>query len=196
MSLNDILLYVKDSDNKIIILVIIMLLLQLIEISPIQLSPWSAIRRGISKLLIYDIQQEIQQLAIEIKTLNYKLDTHITESIEADLRARRSTILRAAADIAAGKDLNEEHLNYLVSECDAYRQYCKNNNIQNGVAKVNMAIIYKAYKKKMEKDFIEGGLEQDESNRIGHNRTKWTNRFGHITRLYSIFKKDVLSIKK
>jgi hypothetical protein len=164
MSLNDILLYVKDGDNKFIILVIIMLLLQLIEISPIQLSPWSAIRKGLNRLLIYDIQQEIQQLAMEIKTLNYKLDTHITESIEADLRARRSTILRAAADITAGKDLNEEHLNYLVSECDAYRQYCKNNNIQNGVAKVNMEIIYKAYKKKMEKDFIKGGLEQDENN--------------------------------
>lgn len=164
MSINDILLYIKDGDNKFIILVIIMLLLQLIEISPIQLSPWSAIRRWLAKLLIYDIQQEIQQLAIEVKTLNHKLDTHITESIEADLRARRSTILRAAADITAGENLNEEHLSYLVSECDAYRQYCKNNNIQNGVAKVNMEIIYKAYKKEIEKDFKKGGLKQNESN--------------------------------
>jgi len=126
--------------------VILFIILQLIEIAPIKLSPWSAIRTSVSNFLTAGIKVELNNLSTEIKSLDNKLNKHIEESIEKDIRDRRSLILRSAAAISNGQYYNDEHLEFLVSECDAYKQYCRDYNIHNGVASANMEIIYQAYK--------------------------------------------------
>lgn len=146
MSLFDIWIQFYEKHSVMSIGVALIIILQLIEISPIKISPWASIKKWISSWFTYDLQQQLKQTNIEIKKIDQKLDSHIKETIVTETRTRRSLILRCAAAISNGEEYNEEHLAFLVSECDAYKQYCHIHGIENGVADVNMNIIYKAYK--------------------------------------------------
>lgn len=126
--------------------VIIFLLLQLIEITPIKVSPWKALKHSVSDFFISGIKVDIKNLSNEIKKMDDKLEEHISESKQKNIRDRRSLILRSAAAISNGQQYNEEHLRFLVNECDAYKAYCTKHNIHNGVAKANIEIIYKTYR--------------------------------------------------
>ncbi len=131
--------------------IILFIVFHLIEIAPITISPWTFLRNFLNNWLNNDIKNSITALNDDIKKLNFKLDNHINESIKSDIRQRRSLILRSAAAIIDGWEYNEEHLEFLIRECDAYKQYCILHKINNGVTDTNMNVIYKEYKRVLEK---------------------------------------------
>lgn len=119
-------------------LVIIFIVSSLVEISPIKINPISAITNKIVKNLTKDLVEKID-------AINIKLDAHIKESEERDVRQRREFILDFANSCMNDRKHSKEEFDFVISECDKYEMYCKQNSIKNGVAEEAISAIHRIY---------------------------------------------------
>jgi len=134
------------------ILLTILLVGTVVQIAPIKLNPWGAIFKWLGRQLNREVIDKID-------TLETQLDDHIRESGEAELRARRVSILDFSSSIIQGVNYHKEKFDFMIAECDSYEKYCQDNNIKNGVAEASIAEIRRVYKEKLHNNSFlsEGG---------------------------------------
>ena len=82
-------------------------------------------------------------------TIEEKLDKHILESVEKDVRDRRVAILDFANACMNKRNHTKEEFDYILHECDLYVQYCEENEIPNSVADESISEIKRIYKEKL-----------------------------------------------
>lgn len=133
-------------------------ILTVIEITPLKLNPWGAIFAWIGKQLNKEVLEKIDRVET-------RLDTHIRESEKAELRVRRTTILDFSSSVIRGVNYHKEKFDFMISECDSYEAYCKENHIKNGVAEASIAEIRRIYQEHLRNgDFLDS--EDDFKNRM------------------------------
>jgi hypothetical protein len=113
----------------------LVVILSIIEITPVKVNPWSWIARTIGKALTADVLDELEE---------NKADT------------ARYRILRFDDEIRHGSKHSEEHFNQVLSDIDQYEKYCtKHKDYPNNKATSAIAKIKKTYEKcKDENSFI------------------------------------------
>jgi len=143
MSLKDLLALIeKDGAGWLLLIVVIM---SLIQITPIQVNPWSAIFGWLGKQFnkesdekreseIKELKQEIASIKKDVENVGIRLDDHIEESKEQNVSDRRNRIIDVAGRMKRGQVFEVEQVDFLMTECDKYEMYCRDNNISNGVA--------------------------------------------------------------
>lgn len=124
------------------ILCVILILTTLVQIAPIKINPWGAIFGWIGRQLNKEVIEKID-------TVEQRLDDHILESADAELRARRVDILDFSSSVLRGVNYHKEKFDFMMTECDNYETFCTENDIKNGVAEASIAEIRRVYREKL-----------------------------------------------
>lgn len=159
------------------IVVFVLVLMTVIQITPIKIDPWSKLLRLFGRAINADVTEKVDDLDKKINSridemdkanterdavfgqridvLEEKLDTHIQESDERDVRLRRESILDFASAVANGRNYTKEQYEQMLKECDDYEIYCEKKKIKNSVAMASIAIIQKSFEEHMlNNDFL------------------------------------------
>ena len=123
------------------ILLVFFAVMTLIQITPIKINPWSAIFKWLGKQLNTDVLVKMNALEKRIESVEKRQEDHVKESEKDELKARRMTILDFSSSILRGVNYHREKFNFMINECDTYEQYCKDNEVKNGVAQASIAEI-------------------------------------------------------
>lgn len=136
------------------IIITVMIAMTFVQISPIKINPWDALFGWLGGLLN-------KQVIEKIDVVEKRLDKHIQDSEEQELRQRRTTILDFSSSVIRGVNHHREKFDFMISECDSYEKYCKDNNIKNGVAEASIAEIRRIYQEHLRNgDFLTESIKE------------------------------------
>ena len=102
----------------------ILLLLSLIQISPVRLDPWDRIFAWVGGKLNGNLQKQVREIWINM---------------------HRQAILQFARECRAGQEHSEEEWSHILNVADEYEQYCQKNSVINGVVKQDTLYIRQLY---------------------------------------------------
>lgn len=143
------------------IIAIFLIATTLVQIAPIKINPWSALLRWIGNQLN-------KEVIAKIDDVDKRLNEHIRDSMEEDIRVRRASILDFGSSVIRGVNYHKEKFNAMINECDSYEKYCEDNHIINGVATASIAEIRRIYQEHLRNnDFLVEKGVLDESNKKG-----------------------------
>ena len=102
----------------------ILVLLSLIQISPVKLDPWDMIFNWLGNKLNGSLQKQVREIWINM---------------------HRQAILQFARECRAGQEHSEEEWSHVLNVADEYEQYCLKNSVVNGVVKQDTLYIRQLY---------------------------------------------------
>lgn len=128
---------------------LLIVLLALIQISPIKINPWSAIFRAIGR----SVNSEVTQKLLKI---DKKLNDHIIMDDKRNADGHRARILQFNNELLRNIDHTEEEFAGVIDDIDAYEKYCKEHpEYPNNKAACAIDNIKGNYKERMQKrDFL------------------------------------------
>ena len=109
----------------------IVVLLSLIQISPIKLNPWDKLLGWFGKKLNGGVESEIKNLRKQVRDL--WINNH------------RQSILTFARECRADIDHSAEEWSHILNICEEYETYTEKNDITNGVVRQNTRYIRELY---------------------------------------------------
>jgi hypothetical protein len=125
---------------------IVIIVLTLIQITPIKLNPWSWLGRKIGRLLNGEVLDKVDKLTTE-------LEDHKTKSAEREATQCRSRILRFGDEILHGVLHSHEHYLQILLDIDEYEEYCDAHpDYRNNVAVATIKHIKKKYQQHLNDD--------------------------------------------
>ncbi|MCQ2369215.1 MAG: hypothetical protein MJ007_01920 [Paludibacteraceae bacterium] len=121
---------------------VLVIILSLIEITPVKFSPLQWIGKRVNAETI-----------IRLDKVERKLDEHIAESY-------RNNILTVQDKLLKGERFTREEWEKALASCGAYKEYVKNNNLTNDVIDEAMKYIKHQYGLALDKaDFVDLGVK-------------------------------------
>ena len=102
----------------------ILVLLSLIQISPVKLDPWDRIFAWVGSKLNGNLQKQVREIWINM---------------------HRQAILQFARECRADQEHSEEEWSHVLNVADEYEQYCQKNSVINGVVKQDTLYIRQLY---------------------------------------------------
>ena len=133
----------------------LVVVLSLVEISPIKINPWSKLFRAIGKALNKDMLDKINGLKTELSDLKDdikkvddrvdKMDARIDENNAIQCRSR---ILRFGDEVSHGQNHSRDHFKQIFCDITTYNSYCHSHpEFQNDMTKITS--------KRIEDDYME-----------------------------------------
>ena len=135
---------------------ILIILLTLIEITPIKLNPWSKICRWIGKQTQHDLTLKIDTIQEDLKTVKSDLkDLQYADALK-EAQECRYRILRFADECYLGQLHSKEHFGQILSDISTYEKYCEDHpDFPNSVAILAIEQIKGRYNKHLKNhDFL------------------------------------------
>lgn len=124
---------------------VIVILLSLIEITPIKLSPLQWIGNRINK----PINDRLDKMDEDLTKVNKKLDEHIAESY-------RNSILQVQDRLIKGDKFTREEWKKAIKSCQAYDKYIEDNKLSNDLVEEAMSYIHRQYQRALDQsDFLD-----------------------------------------
>ena len=126
--------------------VAIVILLSLIQISPIKINPWTWIAKRIGRAVNGELIAKVDAMETQITKLEDKAD-------ERDATLCRTRFLRFGDEIMHGVPHSKEHYDQTLADIDTYETFCKSHpNYINNVAKVTIRHIKNKYEEHLQDD--------------------------------------------
>lgn len=134
----------------------LIVLLTLIQITPIKLNPWSWIAQKFGKAMNKEVIEKVDKLEEKIDDLEKKIDAEKESMDEYKARQSRIRILRFGDEMRNQQLHTKEHFDDILMDIDLYERYCeKHRDFRNGISVQTIRYIKKIYKKRLEKnDFL------------------------------------------
>lgn len=124
----------------------LLVVMTLIQITPIQLNPWSWLGRCIGRAINSEVIAKVDNLSKE-------LADHKAKSAEREATLSRTHILRFGDEILHGIPHSKEHYEQILIDIDAYEEYCNDHqDYKNNIAVATIKHIKKMYQKHLEED--------------------------------------------
>lgn len=124
----------------------LLILMTLIQITPIKFNPWSWLGRHIGRAINGEVM-------IKVDNLSKELADHKAKSAERDATQCRARILRFGDEILHGIPHSKEHYEQILIDIDSYELYCEDHqDYKNNVAVATIKHIKKMYQKHLEED--------------------------------------------
>lgn len=133
--------------------VIGVIILSLIEISPIKVNPWSWVGSLIGKLVgikkIFEmldaLEKKVDELTSDVDELDHKVE-------ENDVVSARVRILRFASEIQSGIYHNKDSWDQTMMDVAKYEKYVKTHpEFKNGITEPTIEYITEQYKERLER---------------------------------------------
>ena len=128
--------------------VCILVLMTLIQISPIKLNPWSYIGRSIGKALNGEVNIKLDSLEKSVTDTNKKIDNLNGKVDENSASICRTRILRFGDELIHEKARyhTKEHFDQIMEDIDTYEKYCQCHPFyKNNKAVSTIKLIEKTY---------------------------------------------------
>ena len=109
----------------------VLILMSLIQISPLKLNPWDSFFRWLGKKMNGGLEEQMEKLQKQLSDLW--------------INAHRQSILTFARECRADIDHDAEEWNHILSVADEYEMYCQKNIVSNGVVKADTEYIRNLY---------------------------------------------------
>lgn len=137
---------------------LLVILLTLIQITPVKWNPWDSILTWLGKKLNAGVKKEVDELKDSLKEVEKKLDNHITESKVKDLKDTRRDILDFCSSSMNGQRHTQEQYRFVIKKCDEYELYVETNKIKNGEITSAIKEIRRRYDRHIQQnDFLKEG---------------------------------------
>ena len=122
----------------------LIVLMTLIQITPIKINPWSWIAKRIGRAINGEVLEKVNTLAEDVKDLKDTDD-------EQWASLSRSHILRFGDELLHGVAHSKEHFDQILLDISKYEAYCESHpDYLNGVANATIKQIKKTYQKCLE----------------------------------------------
>lgn len=121
---------------------LLVVLLTLVQITPIQVNPWSAIVKAIGRGLNADVLKDLAEVKAAQKETRSILDEHIQMDDERDADAHRRRILQFNNELLREIPHTKEDFTEILAEIDFYERYCeahpayRNNRAVHAIANI------------------------------------------------------------
>lgn len=134
----------------------VVVLLSLVEISPVKINPWSAIIKFLSKSLNADVTQRLDAMQQRLEEMQKKLDEHVVTDDDREARSQRTQILRFNDELIHGVRHTKEHFDEMQGVIHDYETYCgTHKDFPNGRCVHAIANINRVYDELLEShDFL------------------------------------------
>lgn len=124
----------------------LLIIMTLVQISPIKINPWSWIARCIGRAINGEVLAKVDNLSCE-------LADHKEKSEERHATLCRAHILRFGDEVLHGIPHSKEGYDNILLDIDAYEEYCeKHPGYKNNVAIATIKNIKRMYQKHLEED--------------------------------------------
>lgn len=124
----------------------LILLLTIIQITPIKINPWTWMARRIGRAINGEVIDKVDALGNE-------LADHKAKSEERHATLCRAHILRFGDEVLHGVPHSKEGYDNILLDIDSYEEYCDNHpGYKNNVALATIKHIKKMYQKHLEED--------------------------------------------
>ena len=125
---------------------VLLILITLIQITPIKINPWSWIGRSIGRAINGEVLTKVD-------TLSNELADHKAKSEERHATLCRAHILRFGDEVLHGVPHSKEGYDSILLDIDAYEEYCERHpDYKNNIAVETIKHIKKMYQKHLEED--------------------------------------------
>ena len=125
---------------------VLLILMTIIQITPIKINPWSWIARLIGRAINGEVLDKVDSLSKE-------LADHKAKSAERDATLCRARILRFGDEILHSIPHSKEHYEQILIDIDSYEKYCDDHqDYKNNIAVATIKHIKKMYQKHIEED--------------------------------------------
>lgn len=130
----------------------LLILMTLVQISPIKINPWSAIGRAFNK----DVLTELDAVKAAQKETREVLDEHIRVDDERNADEHRLRILRFNNELLRDIPHTQEDFIEILAEIDFYEDFCEDHpKYENNRAVLAIKHIKKVYDERLDKhDFL------------------------------------------
>lgn len=125
---------------------ILLIILTVVQISPIKLNPWSWLARTIGKALNKDMAERIESLETRMVALE-KADER------RDIVNSRTRILRFGDEVLHHQKHTKDHFDQILRDIVVYERYCEEHpDFENGVTGLTSRRIKDVYERCLEED--------------------------------------------
>ena len=134
----------------------VVVLLTIIQITPIELNPWTAIGRAIGRVLNADLIKELDEVKSAQNAIKKALDAHVKIDDERNADSHRARILRFNNELIQRIPHTREEFIEVLAEIDYYEHYCETHpEYKNNRAVHAIGNIGRVYNERMkEHDFL------------------------------------------
>lgn len=134
----------------------LIILLSLVEISPIKINPWSRFAKWIGKAINADVIKELETVKATQTKTQERLEDHISANNKREADNCRTRILRFNNELIREIPHTKEEFIEVLKDIDDYERYCREHkDYANGRAVHAIANINRVYDERLEKhDFL------------------------------------------
>lgn len=119
----------------------LLVVLTMVQISPIKINPWSAIAKAIGRALNKELTDKVAQLTRDVE----KLQNEVAQNNVTVCRAR---ILAFGDEILHGVKHSKDSYEQVLSDMDTYEEYCRSHpNFKNNMTYLTSQRIKETYTK-------------------------------------------------
>lgn len=120
---------------------VLLLLMTIVQITPIRFNPWSWIGRMIGRSINKEVLDKVNELAKDVETMK-------KEDAEEWASLSRTHILRFGDELLHGVQHSKEHFDQILLDISKYELYCdEHKDYKNNVATATIKHIKSAYQK-------------------------------------------------
>ena len=132
---------------------VIIIMLTLIEVTPIKINPLSWIAKKIGQAFNGDVMKEIGNLNTEVQGIKQDVSDIREEAKEREATNRRTRILEFGDEILHDVEYSKEHWDSILMDESEYEHYCDDHPYyMNNVAKATIKHIKHMYDKHLDED--------------------------------------------
>lgn len=129
-----------------------------LQITPIQINPWTTFAKWIGKIINQETRTELAKQASAISNLTVEVCKLSEKVDESEAKAARARILSFGDEIIHGVRHSKDLFEQAIIDIDCYNEYCDNHpNFRNSLTLVAQETIIKAYEKAYQENDFEGG---------------------------------------
>lgn len=135
---------------------LLIVLLSLVEISPIKLNPWSRLAKWLGRAINADVIKELETVKATQAETKERLEAHIVANDKREADNCRARILRFNNELIREIPHTKEEFVEILKDIDEYERYCREHkDYANGRAVHAIANIGRVYDERLEKhDFL------------------------------------------
>lgn len=135
---------------------VVIVLLSIVEISPIKINPWSRLAKWLGSAINADVIKELKTVKATQAETRERLETHISTNDKREADNCRTRILRFNNELIREIPHTREEFIEILKDIDDYERYCREHtDYANGRAVHAIANIGRVYDERLEKhDFL------------------------------------------
>lgn len=134
----------------------VLLLMTLVQISPIKINPWTAILKALGRAFNAEVIGMLNEVKAAQESNTARLNEHIRLDDERNADERRTRILRFNNELIRKIPHTKEEFVDVFADIDDYERYCRDHpDYKNNRAKHAIANIGRVYDERLQKhDFL------------------------------------------